>query len=98
MACRSRPLHPDGTAFAVPDQGVIPISPCPQHTQWRSGPGLRRGSVRNVREVAERIRATVTVHRTAHISASTVIKPIRQAMSTGRSVTLLVKPEHYADT
>jgi hypothetical protein len=50
-----------------------------------------------VREAAERIKATVTVHRTAYVSASIVAKPILQARSTGRSATLLIKPGHYND-
>jgi hypothetical protein len=87
-----------GAAFAVPAQGVVPVAPCPQHTQWAAGRhGLRRGSGRNISVTAARTGTAVTAVRTAYIDAAMLAEPVRHAVLTGREGTLLVMPGQYTE-
>jgi hypothetical protein len=84
------------TAFVVPDEGVVPIAPCPRHTQWSDDPkSLMRASGRNISQLAERMGVTITVMRTAYIDVSMLTQPVRHAARSGREGTLLVMPGRY---
>ena len=88
-----------GAAFAVPAEGVVPVAPCPRHTQWAAGQhGLRRGSGRNISETAARTGTTITAVRTAYIDAAMLAEPVHHAVLTGREGTLLVMPGQYTET
>jgi hypothetical protein len=87
-----------GLAFTVPTEGVVPVAPCPRHTQWAADQhGLRRASDRNISETAERTGTSITVMRTAYIDAARLAEPIRHAVRTGREGTLLVMPGQYIE-
>jgi hypothetical protein len=87
-----------GPAFTVPAEGVVPVAPCPQHTQWATDQhALRRGSDRNISETAERIGTSITVMRTAYIDAARLAGPVRHAVRTGREGTLLIMPGQYIE-
>jgi hypothetical protein len=87
-----------GPAFTVPAEGVVPVAPCPRHTQWATDQhGLRRGSDRNISETAERTGISITVMRTAYVDAARLAEPIRHAVRTGREGTLLVMPSQYIE-
>ena len=88
-----------GAAFAVPAEGVVPVAPCPRHTQRAAGQhGLRRGSGRNISETAAPTGTTITAVRTAYIDAAMLAEPVRHAVLTDREGTLLVMPGQYAET
>lgn len=87
-----------GAAFAVPAEGVVPVAPCPRHTQWAAGQhGVRRGSGRNISEAAARTGTTFTAVRTAYIDAAMLAEPVHRAVLAGREGTLLVMPGQYTD-
>jgi len=85
--------------YTVPAEGVVPVTPCPRHTQWTTDQhGLRRGSDRNISETAERTGTSITVLRTAYVDCGRLAEPVRHAVDTGREATLLVMPGHYIET
>ena len=89
--CRRR-----GPSFVLPDDGLVPIAPCPRHTQWSGGPGqIRRASARNLEHLAERTGSSITVMRTAYIDVARIAKPLDFMRRTGRTTTLLVAPADY---
>lgn len=87
-----------GQMLTLPRSGKLPVAPCPRHAQWRGASGdLRRGSARQLSEVAERTRSTVSVMLIASIDVNRVAKPIAIARRTGQPTVLLVSPADYAD-
>ena len=74
-----------GPVFTVPAEGVVPVAPCPRHTQWATDQhGLRRGSDRNISETAERTGTSITVMRTAYVDAARLVDAVGHAARTGR--------------